>query len=100
MKYYVGLPALLVAVALLLWLWRWYMEQRRLLPGILRAWLDSRGLSNEEGAEELSNLLQKKFQKHPKNIDPRTFQRWVSGQKLPHLMTHFMIKQVFDDPAT
>ena len=93
--YYIGFSALLWAVSLLLGLLLWYMEQRRQIPGLVRVWRESQGLTQEAGAEALSNLLKGKFPKHrkPKDFDPRTIQRWEAGKNLPNLQTVFMVKQ-------
>jgi hypothetical protein len=95
MNHFIGLPSLslFLIIFILLWLWRWYMEQRRQLPGLLRAWRDSLDLPQEKAAERLAELLREKYPKHPINIDPRKFQRWESGKGLPHLETIFMVKQ-------
>ena len=97
-NHFIGLPSLSVflAILILLWLWRWYLEQRRQLPGLLRAWRDSLGLSQEAAARKLTDLLREKYPKRikeDKDIDPRTYKRWESGEGLPHLETFFMVKQ-------
>ena len=95
MNHFIGLPSLslFLVILILLWLWRWYLEQRGKLPGLLHTWRDSLGLSQEAAAERLTELLREKYPKHPINVDPRKYQRWESGERLPHLETFFMVKQ-------
>lgn len=93
MNYYaVGIPALLLATALLLLLWLWYIQQNRLLllPEQIRAWRGREGLTQEQAAEQIG--------KHLKNDDfsTRTLQRWEAGENLPHLMTYLKMQPLLN----
>ena len=69
-------------------LWRWYMQQ--LMPETLRAWRHKHGLTQEQAAEKIAEVL-------GKPVEPRTYQRWESGESFPRPKTYFQVLKMLDD---
>jgi len=90
--YAIGLPALLLAIVLLLW-WLWYLERlRRLFPERLRGWMDREGLTQAEAAKVIGKYLGKE---ENKPFDPRMIRRWLSGEG-PNLPTVLRMQRLLN----
>lgn len=98
MVYGIGLPALILAVILLLLLIL-YLEKRHGLAVELRVWRERLGITQPEAAEVLSNIWNRKFPDNQKKFDERTIRRWEAGQA-PFPQTYFNIMQILDDEKT
>src|SRR5207245_5713440 len=73
--------------------WRWTpaVQRQWLRRGVLRAWREVLGWTQEQMVMKLQKYLP------PDTLDLKTYQRWERGKTLPHLRSFLALRQMLLD---